>query len=107
MEERYKALKSRLEIENFSGFGVEVVYQDFHAKTFSANLTAVLVHQAQGTVDSQNLHRMHQYKINFSQAISKMKDVIVLLFSDHGIFEMGAPPPGYKAVRLAIPALVF
>lgn len=88
VEERYKALKSRLEIENFSGFGVEVAYQDFHAKIFSANLTAVLVGQAQGTVDNQNRHRIHQYKINFSQAISKMKDVIVLLFSEHGISEI-------------------
>jgi len=85
VEERYKALKSRLEIENFTGFGVEVAYQDFHAKIFSANLTAVLVHQAQETVDYQTRHRKHQYQINFTQAISKMKDAIVRLFTETGI----------------------
>lgn len=88
VEERYKALKSRLEIENFSGFGVEVAYQDFHAKIFSANLTALLVHQAQKTVDNQNRHSKHKYRINFTQAISKMKDAIVLLFTETGIPEI-------------------
>lgn len=81
MEEKYKALKSRLEIENFTGLGVEVVYQDFHAKIFSTNLTAVLVNQAQDAVDNQSRYKKHPYQVNFTQAVSKMKDAILMLFN--------------------------
>ena len=42
VEEDYKTLKYRLQIENFSGKTVHSVYQDFHAKIFSKNLTAII-----------------------------------------------------------------
>jgi hypothetical protein len=42
VEEDYKVMKRRIEVENFSGKSVLSVYQDFHAKVFSKNLTAVL-----------------------------------------------------------------
>ena len=42
VEEDYKTMKCWLEVENFSGKSVLSVYQDFHAKVFSKNLTSVL-----------------------------------------------------------------
>ncbi|MBZ0258190.1 IS4 family transposase [bacterium] len=44
VEESYKHMKCRIEIENFTGKSVESVYQDFHAKIFSMNLAAAFVH---------------------------------------------------------------
>lgn len=43
VEEDYKTLKYRLQIENFSGKTVHSVNQDFHAKLFSKNLVAAVV----------------------------------------------------------------
>ena len=41
IEENYKREKQRLEIENFSGRSPWVLLQDFHAKIFAQNLTAI------------------------------------------------------------------
>lgn len=42
VEESYKTMKSRLEIENFSGKSCLAINQDFYAKIFSCNLTTIL-----------------------------------------------------------------
>jgi hypothetical protein len=46
VEEDYKVMKCRIEIENFTGKSVLSVYQDFHARIFSKNLTAMLAFPA-------------------------------------------------------------
>jgi hypothetical protein len=80
VEEDYKTLKYRLQIENFSGKSVHSVYQDFHAKLFSKNLAALIASTTKEQIlkKSENLNFLHQ--INFAQALSKMKNTIVLLF---------------------------
>lgn len=87
-EENYKAVKCRIEIENFSGKSAESVYQDFHAKVFAMNLTAAISHQAQNIITEQCVQKNYSYRINFTQALSKMKDVIVLLFSRSNIIDL-------------------
>jgi len=84
-EENYKAVKCRIEIENFSGKSVESVYQDFHAKVFAMNLTTALIHPAQAIVDTEMEPKKHSYKVNLTQALSKMKDSIFLLFQHSNI----------------------
>jgi hypothetical protein len=80
VEEDYKVMKPRLEIENWSGKSTLAIYQDFHAKVFTKNLTAILAHPAQQVVKQQSQHKKYTYQINFTQALSKMKDTVVLLF---------------------------
>jgi hypothetical protein len=80
VEEQYKLLKCRLETENFSGISVLAVYQDFHAKVFTANLTAILAQPAQEIVNQENAEKNHDYQVNMTNALSKMKDTLVLLF---------------------------
>lgn len=87
-EENYRVAKCRIEIENFSGKSVESVYQDFHAKVFALNLTAALTHPAQDVVTGQSHQKKHPYRINVTQALSKMKDAIVLLFVRFDIVEL-------------------
>lgn len=81
VEEDYKAMKCRIEIERFSGETVESIYQDFHAKVFSKNLTSILVQSVKDNVQESCVNRKHEYQINLTQAFSKMKDTIVLLFN--------------------------
>jgi hypothetical protein len=80
IEEDYKTLKYRLQVENFSGKTVHSVYQDFHAKLFSKNLVGAIASTTKDQIrkNSENLKYVHQ--INFAQALALMKHTIVLLF---------------------------
>ena len=80
VEEDYKTMKRWIEIENFSGKSVLSVYQDFHARVFSKNLASALTFQTQSRIDELTENRKYQYQPNFAQALSKIKDVIPLLF---------------------------
>jgi hypothetical protein len=80
IEESYKAVKWRVEIENFCGKSVLCVMQDFHAKVVTTNLTALLAHQAQQELPTTS-RRRHRVRVNFSHAVARMKNTIVRLFS--------------------------
>jgi len=86
VEEDYKTMKCRIEIENFTGKSVLSVYQDFHARVFAKNMTAMLAFAAQDKVELSTAERKHRYNINFTQALSTMRDSIVLLFQRTGTF---------------------
>ena len=81
VEEDYKTLKYRLQVENFSGKSVHSVYQDFHAKVFSKNLTAVIATTTREEIIEKSRALKYDHQINFAQALSNMKDTIVLLFN--------------------------
>lgn len=80
VEEDYKAMKSRIEVENWSGKSVLAIYQDFHAKMFTKNLTAILAHPAQKVVARGSQAKKYIYQVNMTHALSKVKDTVVLLF---------------------------
>ena len=82
VEEDYKTIKCRLELENFSGKSVLSVYQDFHAKVFTKNLVSILAFPGNNALRRQHECRKYDYQINFTQAISKSKGVIPLLFHE-------------------------
>lgn len=80
VEEDYKSMKCWLELENFTGKTVHSVYQDFHAKIFAKNLTSILCFPVRCLLERQGKKVKHAHQVNFAQALSKMKHVIVLLF---------------------------
>lgn len=80
IEENFNTLKHRLQMENFTGKSVESVYQDFHARIFSLNLTALLIHQVQDEMTHESTNRSYSYQVNFTKALSYVKDALVLLF---------------------------
>lgn len=80
VEEDYKTMKYRLEVENFSGKTVHSVYQDFHAKVFSKNMASVIANTTKNEIAKKSESLMYVHQINFAQALSKMKNTIVLLF---------------------------
>jgi len=88
VEEDYKVFKLRVEVENWSGKSTLSIDQDFHAKTFTANLTAVLAHPAQTQVAAQSRSKQYIYQVNFAHLLSKMKDTVVLLLRDLQIADL-------------------
>ena len=82
VEEDYKFIKCRMELENFSGKSVLSVYQDFHAKIFTKNLVAILSSPVNTHLESNCDKLKYIYHVNFTQALSKSKGVIALLFHE-------------------------
>jgi hypothetical protein len=81
IEEKYKTVKCRIQIENFSGKSVEAIYQDFYAKLFTLNLTAALIHPVQEMAKTEYQNRKFKYHVNLSQSLSKMKHTVAILFN--------------------------
>jgi len=82
-EEAYKLLKSRIEIENFSGKTARSVRQDFFAKIFLINLCAIYAHPIEEKVRkeySQANGYKNEQKINRTSAIAIMQEILIPLF---------------------------
>jgi len=89
IEEAYKTQKCRFEVENFSGESVLSIQQDYHACMLNHVLTAISCYYAQGYINKRVSKRKLAYKINFSKAISSVKDVLVNMLNGYLLdFEM-------------------
>lgn len=88
VEVDYNFMKSRLEVENWTGTSVEAVYQDFHATIFTKNLAAILALPAQPVVAQQNQGKKYRYQVNMTNLLSKLKDTVVYLFCDNDILPL-------------------
>jgi len=82
-EESYKMLKSRVEVENFTGKTARAVRQDFFAKIFLMNLCAIYSHPIEEKVRAEyieNEQRKHAQKINRTHALATLRDILVPMF---------------------------
>lgn len=82
-EEAYKLLKSRIELENFSGKTAKAVRQDFHAKVFLMTLCAAYAHPIEEKVIQEykaDEQRKHNQKINRTNALAATQDMLIGLF---------------------------
>ena len=77
IEEDYKVMKSRLEIENYSGLSIESIHQDIHAKVLTKNIAAVAIIEADNIAKEKYQHRKSHYRINVTYALSQLKDNII------------------------------
>lgn len=80
-EENYKSLKSKLEIENFSGYSKNTIEQEIQAKTVTRNLAAIMSASAQELINERLTKRKlkRHYQVNFANGLRKLKDNIVRL----------------------------
>ena len=72
--------KSAFKSVYFSGESSLSIYQDFHSKVFTKNLIWVLASPAQDTVEKAREEDQQERQLNMTQAISKSKDTLFLLF---------------------------
>lgn len=83
VEEAYKLLKSRIEIESFSGRTARSVYQDFYAKVFMMNLCATLSYPIEVKIrkeyQKEKTQNKYDQQINRTAAIAETKDNLVNL----------------------------
>jgi hypothetical protein len=76
-------LKSRLELENFSGLTLEAVRQDFHAAVLLSNLESMLTQPAQDSLEQRNVADVQPVKVNHAVSYHALKDQLLdLLYRD-------------------------
>jgi hypothetical protein len=83
IEEAYKLLKSRIEVEQFSGKTALAVRQDFYAKVFLMTLTAAYAHPIEEKVIAEfkaDQNRKHDQKINRTNALATARSILTPLF---------------------------
>lgn len=82
IEESYKFLKCRLDLENFTGKTPHAILQDFYVKVFLSNLcTLVTLEQELKIEDDQHTKgNKFRYKVNRTFALSNLKDLPVYVF---------------------------
>lgn len=84
VEEAYKLLKLRLDLESFSGKTARSIRQDFYAKIFMMNLCAVMSHPISEKVrkeyKSDKTNNKYDQQINRTTALAQTKSSIIDLF---------------------------
>lgn len=83
IEEAYKLLKSRVEVENFSGKTARAVRQDFYAKVFLMTLCAAYAFPIEQKVVAEfkaDEQRKHDQKINRTNALSMTREILIGTF---------------------------
>lgn len=82
-EEAYKLLKSRAELEDFSGKTAMAVKQDFFAKIFLMTLCAIYSYPIEEKVRREykaDQQRKHSQQINHTHALAMTQDILVSVF---------------------------
>ncbi len=85
-ETNFGIIKTRLEIEDFTGKTPMAIKQDFHATLFTHNVRALAVMDAQEELDQQNKGKSlkYDYKINNNLTIGTLKNKIVDILLESG-----------------------
>ena len=89
VETKYKELKSRLALEEFSGATTVSVFQEFYINMLFSNLSSLIKNQADEEIlisaDSSNKHR---YQANRAFVIGRLKKILPKVLC--GIFQLSA-----------------
>jgi len=81
VETFYGLLKTRLELENFTGTGAEAVKQDFHATVYLSGLESLLTGTAQAQLDAKETK--YAQTVNRAVSFNAIKNqALALLWSD-------------------------
>jgi hypothetical protein len=86
IETHYQVLKSRLDLENWSGQTLESVRQDFAACVLVSNLESLFTRPAQAQLDAGAATRKHPVRVNRAVAFHALKARVLDLLA-------GAQPP--------------
>ena len=81
IEVKYNELKSRLQIENFSGESVIAVKQDFYATMYLTNMVALAKKDANQIIQERNKDKnlKHDYKVNTNILVGKLKISLIAM----------------------------
>ncbi|MCC5937724.1 MAG: hypothetical protein JJU34_10615 [Lunatimonas sp.] len=82
-EKAYKLLKSRAELEKFSGKTARAVRQDFHVKVLAMTMCSIYAHPIEEKVRMEyraDKERKHDHKINRTHTLASFMDLLMPMF---------------------------
>lgn len=81
IEVKYNELKSRLQIENFSGETPIAIKQDFYATMYLSNMVSLAKKDANAIIEENNADKnlKYEYKVNTNILIGKLKTSLVAM----------------------------
>jgi hypothetical protein len=86
LETYYGLVKSRLDLENFTGLSVEAIRQDLHSTIFLSNMESILIQPAQAQLGQTSEPRKHAAQVNHAVSFHALKSQIIqLLLSEEPI----------------------
>ena len=87
VEVKFNELKSRLQIENFTGDTVISIEQDFYASIYLSNMVALAKNEANEkiTQTKQGKNLKYDYQVNTNILIGKLKDSLVLMLLEDNL----------------------
>jgi hypothetical protein len=76
IETKYDEIKNKLQVENFSGWTVKTIIQDFYISMFLSNAIAVARWEAQSVIDEQGEDKdnKYDYHVNANHSVGVFKD---------------------------------
>lgn len=80
IEVKYSQLKSRFELENFSGTSPIAIMQDFYATIYLSNLMSMAKEEANENVSQNKEGLRYEYKVNMNILIPKMTKMLIKCF---------------------------
>ena len=80
VETFYGVVKTRLQLENFSGLTAESVRQDFYATIFITNLEAVLTEEATTQLEKKTSKNRYPQQVNQAVSFNAIKNYVIALF---------------------------
>ncbi len=82
IEVKYSQLKSRYELENFSGVNPIAIMQDFYATIYLSNLMAMAQAEANESAELNKEGLKYEYKVNMNILIPKMTRALIKCFHE-------------------------
>ncbi|MEQ8154728.1 MAG: IS4 family transposase [Clostridiaceae bacterium] len=81
IEVKYNELKSKMQIENFTGETPIAIEQDFYATMYLANMVSLAKKDADRLISDKNKDKnlKYEYKVNTNVLIGKLKDSLILM----------------------------
>ena len=79
IETAYETLKSRLQIENFTGIKVPLLLQDIYSTIYVSNLAEDIILEAQQELDEKNKKYKHKMEINQTVSIGILKNDLIYI----------------------------
>jgi len=80
VETSFAALKHKVELENFSGKSIKAIEQDYFAKLFILNYTALLIRPVDRLLKRQPKVK-YTHQVNLNEALARMKYAVIDLFA--------------------------
>jgi hypothetical protein len=83
IETAYETLKSRLQLENFTGTKPQLLLQDIYSTIYVSNLAEDIIRDVEQELDEKESHKKHKMAVNQTLSIGILKNDLIYIFLEN------------------------